>query len=102
MSYIFIYITTSSKKEAEKISSYLLKKRLIACTNIFPIGSSYWWKNKIVRTKEYVLIAKTLEKNFEKVKREVKKIHSYDVPCITKIKVEGNKEYENWIRGEVK
>lgn len=102
MSYIFIYITNPSKKEAEKISLYLLKKKLIACGVIFPIDSSYWWNKKIVRTKEYVLIAKTLEKNFEKVKKEVKIIHPYEVPCITKIKVEGNKEYENYLRKEIK
>jgi periplasmic divalent cation tolerance protein len=102
MSYIFIYITNPSKKGAEKISLYLLKKRLIACGVIFPVNSSYWWKKKIVRAKEHVLIVKTLEKNFEKVKKEVKRIHPYEIPCITKIKVEGNKEYENWVREEVK
>lgn len=102
MSYIFVYITNPSKKVAEKISSHLLKKRLIACGVIFPVDSSYWWKKKLVRTKEHVLIVKTLEKNFEKIKKEVKKIHPYEVPCITKIRVEGNKEYENYIRKEVK
>jgi len=102
MSFIFVYITNSNKREAKKVASHLLKKRLISCANIFPINSLYWWKGKIEKANEHVLIVKTLEKNFKRIKREVKKIHSYSVPCITKINVEANKEYERWIRKEVR
>jgi len=81
---------------------HLLKKRLAACANIFPINSAYWWKGKIENPKEFVLIVKTKKQNFEKVKQAVKKIHPYTIPCIVKIDVEANKEYENWIKQEVK
>lgn len=99
---IFIYITASTKKEAKKIATYLLKKRLIACANIFPINSLYWWKNKIVDENEIVLIAKTKEENFEKVKSGVEKIHSYTIPCIIKIPVDANRKYLDWIKSEIK
>ncbi len=100
MAFIFVYVTTPSKKEANKIALHLLKKRLVACANIFPIESVYWWKGKIEETKECILIVKTKKENWEKVKGEIKKIHPYTVPCITKINVEANKEYEDWLRGE--
>lgn len=99
---IFIYITNPSKKEAKRIALHLLKKRLIACANIFPIDSMYWWKGKIKKAKEVVLIAKTKKENFEKVKEEVKKIHPYSVPSIEKLEVEANEEYEKWLNSEVK
>lgn len=102
MNFVFIYITNPNKKEAIKIAKHLLKKRLIACVNIFPISSLYWWKNKIVDTKEFALIAKTSKANFEKVKKEVERIHPYNVPCIVKIPVSSNKKYFNWLLGEVK
>jgi len=102
MSFIFIYITNPNKKEAERISSHLLKNRLIACANIFPVDSQYWWEGKIEKTKEYVLLAKTSKNNFEKVKKEVKRIHKYTVPEIAKIEVEANEEYEDWVEREVK
>lgn len=102
MAFIFVYVTNPDEKVAKSIANHLLKKRLIACANILPIDSAYWWKGKIEETEEYVLVAKTKKGNWEKVKKEIKKIHPYSVPCITKINVEANKEYENWLRKEVK
>jgi len=99
---ISIYITCKDKKEAIKISKHLLKKRLIACSNIFPIKSMYWWNKKIINDNEIVILAKTTGKKFEKIKKEVGKIHSYDLPCILKFNVEANKEYEKWVKTETK
>lgn len=97
---ILIYITCKDNKEAKKISKHLLEKRLVACTNIHPIESMYWWKGKIQDDKEVVVLAKTGEKNYEKVKEEVKKLHSYEIPCILRIRAEANKEYNKWIERE--
>ena len=98
---ILIYITCANKKEAIKISQALLKKRLIGCANYRPIESMYWWKGKLQTDKEYALIAKTTKKNFNRVKNEVEKIHSYDVPCILSWDITmGNKAYIDWIEEE--
>ncbi len=97
---ILIYITCKDKKQAKSISKKLLEDRLVACTNTFPIESMYWWENKIQEDTEVVIIAKTKEENYEKVKQEVKKLHSYDIPCILKLNAEANKEYNNWINKE--
>ena len=97
-----VYITCKDEKEAENISMHLLKKRLIACANIFPIRSMYWWQGKIINEKENVIIAKTNNKNFKKIMVEVKKIHSYQIPCILKINTTANKEYEDWANKEIR
>ena len=97
-----IYITCKDEDEAVKISKRLLNKKLIACSNIHPIRSMYWWDNKIQDEKEFVLIAKTKEKNYENIKEEVIKIHSYEVPCILKIDAEANESYNKWVNAEVK
>ncbi len=102
MSCIFIYITNPNKSQAQKIAKHLLKERLIACANIFPIESLYWWQGKITADNEYVLIAKTLEKNYQKVKEKVEKIHPYKIPCITKIPITPNKKYSNWLKKQIK
>ena len=95
-----VYITCKDEKEAVKLSKYLLEKRLIACSNLFPIRSMYWWKGKIQDEKEYVILAKTLGKNYNKIKEEVSKIHSYDIPCILKIDAEANESYGRWVKKE--
>ena len=95
------YITCKDKKQAESITKRLLNKKLIACANIFPISSIYAWKGKIVNEKEYVLVAKTNEKKFKAVVKETTKIHTYEIPCILKIKEEANKPYAAWVEKEL-
>jgi len=95
---ISVYITCKDKKEAKRISKHLLEKRLIACSNMFPIESMYWWNNKINEDKEIAIIAKTTKNNFDKIKKEIKNIHSYEVPCVIAWDiVEGNKDYLDWM-----
>lgn len=96
------YIICRDAVEADKISMRLLRKRLIACANIFPVRSMYWWKKKIMSEAESVVIAKTSEKNFDKVSSEVKKMHSYKIPCILRIDSKANKEYWKWAEKEMK
>ena len=100
MAFIIIYITHKNMKEAKKAANHLLKKRLIACANFFPIESAYLWKGKIECTHEIVSIVKAKQENWEKVKAEVARIHPYEVPYIMKINVEANESYEKWINEE--
>ena len=102
MKLVFIYITNPTKEEARRVAKHLLAKKLVACANIFPVNSLYRWKGKIADENEFVLIVKTTNSNFEKVKNEVEKIHSYDIPCIVKIPVDSNKKFFDWVKKEVK
>ncbi len=77
-------------------------KKLIASVNILPIESMYWWKGKINEEREFMVIAKTLEKKFGEIREEIKRVHSYTVPCILKIDVEADGEFLRWVGGEVK
>lgn len=102
MKFILIYVTHKNIKEAKKIAEYLLKKKLIACVNYFPVESAYWWKSKIENSKEIVSLIKTKKENWERVKGEVEKMHPYETPCIIKMEAEGNFDYVNWIKQETK
>ncbi|MBI2657171.1 divalent-cation tolerance protein CutA [Candidatus Woesearchaeota archaeon] len=97
-----VYITCKDGKEAEKVSIHLLNKRLIACANIFPVRSLFWWNGRIEKTAENAVVAKTIGKNLKKLESEVRKIHSYDVPCIIKINATASKEFEEWLGKEIK
>ena len=101
---MFFYITCANIKEAKKISSFLVRKKLIACANIFNnIQSVFLWKDKVNFSKEVIIIGKTTKKLQTKIISEVKKIHSYDIPCIVFYKISsGNKEFLNWINKSVK
>jgi periplasmic divalent cation tolerance protein len=101
MSFLLIYVTTKDEKEAHKIANQLLSKRMIACANMFPVKSLYWWKGAIESDDEYAMIMKTQELHKESIISEIKTLHSYDVPCIEFFKIEdGSPDYLEWIMTE--
>lgn len=102
MRFALVYITHPGEETAREISNLLLEKRLIACANIFPITSAYWWQGAIQREGEWVSIVKTSLDKWDLLKEEVLRIHPYEVPCILKMEVEANEAYYHWIEGEVK
>jgi periplasmic divalent cation tolerance protein len=101
MSFLLIYVTTKDEKEAHKIANQLLSKRMIACANMFPVKSLYWWKGAIESDDEYAMIMKTQELHKESIISEIKTLHSYDVRCIEFFKIEdGSPDYLEWIMTE--
>ena len=98
---IFVYITCPSDQEGKKIGKYLLELNLIACANMFPITSIYRWEGKVVDDQECVLIVKTLDSLYDRVREEVEKIHPYAIACIAKISVQCNEKYFGWMYKEV-
>jgi periplasmic divalent cation tolerance protein len=102
--FIVVLVTATSIKEAEKITRALLNKKLAACVNIINnINSYFWWNKKIEKAKETLLIIKTVKKNFAQLKKEIKSIHSYEVPEIIALPIiKGNKNYLDWIVASIK
>ncbi len=99
---ILVYVTCKDVEEAKNISQTLLEKHLIACANFFPVNSMYSWKGSINNDSEFVLILKTVEENFKKIEKEIKKVHSYECPCIISIKVtDVNKEFVNYLHQNI-
>ena len=100
---IFVYIVCKNKKEAKKIGLKLVEKKLAGCCNIFPIDSIYRWKGKTINDKEAVLIAKSVKENFEEIRKEVEKLHSYTTPCILEFPIKMvNSKYLNWLKTELR
>lgn len=101
MKAISIYITCKNKLEARKISRVLLNKKLIACANIFPVESLYLWRGKLEKSGEVAAVFKTLKKNLAQIKKEIKKLHSYQTPVIEVFEVDLNKESFKWLKEEL-
>ena len=103
MKFSIVYSTTSNMKEAGKIANVLLKERIAACVNIFPIESKYRWNGKLCNEKEIGMIIKTAQNRAGSVIKRIKSMNSYEIPCIISLSIDnGNKEFLNWIAGEVK
>ena len=104
---ILIYVTCESIKQAKQIAKHLMKKRLCACVNIFPnMTPMFFWppkSGKIDKSKEVVMIIKSLESKYKTIEKEIIKIHTYDTPYIIAMPVKFvTKKYFNWLKGEIK
>ncbi len=96
---IQVLTTVDTKKNAEKIAKFLLENKFAACIQLTPIQSTYRWKGKIEKAKEYLLIIKG--KNFKTIEKAIKSIHPYKVPEIIQIPVKKvSKQYLNWLNKE--
>ena len=95
---VVIVSTFPSKQSVTSIANKLVKKKLAACVNITKISSVYTWKGKVENQNEYLAFFKTTKKNQSTLKKELKKLHPYDVPEIAEINVESiNKPYMKWL-----
>ena len=95
---VIIASTFPSKQSVTSIAKLLVKKKLVGCVNITKISSVYTWEEKIENRGEYLALFKTTKKNQPTLKKELKKLHPYDVPEIAEINVESvNQPYMKWI-----
>ncbi len=95
--FLLFYVTHPDEATAKRIAGELLDARLIACANIFPIASAYWWEGAITGANEWVSVLKTrlsLEKTLE---QSISNIHPYTTPCIMRFEVRANRAYLDWI-----
>jgi periplasmic divalent cation tolerance protein len=94
-----ILTTAGSQKEAGKIAHALVERRLAACVNIVPrIESVYRWQGKVETAQEWLLLIKTQLKLYERVRRALKELHSYDLPECVMLEVSaGDTAYLDWL-----
>ena len=97
--FVMIFVTAASEQEAASIGRALVEEGLAACANIIPqIRSIYQWKGEVRDEGEALIIIKSREDLFERIRSRVKELHSYEVPEITAIKLEkGDPAYLQWI-----
>tara|TARA_B100000029_G_scaffold208417_1_gene206246 strand:- start:4255 stop:4566 length:312 start_codon:yes stop_codon:yes gene_type:complete len=98
MDFVIILSTFPNKKTITTIANQLVERKIVACVNITKISSVFTWKGKIENQSEYLGLFKTTKKNLKQLKKELKKLHPYDVPEIAEINPNSiNQSYFKWI-----
>ncbi|MDD5584261.1 MAG: divalent-cation tolerance protein CutA [Candidatus Omnitrophica bacterium] len=95
-------LVTIPEKEAEALATMLLSERVCACVNIIKgVRSLFWWEGKINNADEVILVIKTKDSLYAKLKTMVKNNHPYSVPEIISVKIDQiNQEYTEWLNKE--
>jgi periplasmic divalent cation tolerance protein len=91
--------TCGSRDVALKIARALVGSQVAACVNVVgPIESVYRWKGKVENAQEYLLLIKTTAGNFERLCNQIRTLHTYELPEVLQLPVEGGLEaYLDWI-----
>ena len=100
-----VLVTCGSLGEARRIAREVVTRKLAACANVIltPVESHYTWKGKLEKAREHLLVIKTTAKRLPELEKEVKRLHSYEVPEFLAFAVAGgSKEYLNWLNSSVK
>lgn len=97
--YVFLYITTPNKEEAQYLGKSLVEQKFAACVNIIPgMESIYHWEGKIESSEEVVIIVKTTKALEQEVIDFVKENHSYDCPCVVSLDINnGYHQFLKWL-----
>jgi len=95
-----VVVTCPSLALARKIARAVVQKRLAACVNLVrsPVESFYTWEGKLETAREQLLLIKTTAARLPQLEREVKRLHSYDVPEFVAWPItEGSADYLSWL-----
>lgn len=98
---MFVVLTTcADQREANRIASLLLRAHLTGCVQMFPIRSIYSWKGKLERSREVALFIKTERRLFPMVETLIRRVSSYEVPCIEGWPIERvSRPFRDWLVG---
>ena len=99
---ILTLTSTDDEVISKKISKKLIKEKVCACINIIPkVESYYFWKNKLQKSKEWIILIKSRKSSYKKIESIIKKLHNYELPEIISIKIDqGCEKYLQWIKNE--
>ena len=100
---VLLYLTCANKDEAKTIARTLIDERLIACANILgKMISVYRWEGTVVEDEEIAVLLKTRRDMAARVTERVKELHSYDLPCVVGLPIQGgNPDFIGWLNCEV-
>ena len=82
-SVLVVVTSVGTEEQALDIAHHLVESKLAACVNILPgVRSVFRWKGKVQHEGEFLLIAKTVPENFERVRSVLKELNAYELPEI--------------------
>ena len=98
-SFKLVLVTAPDLKMARTLAKHALRARLVACANLVPgIESHYWWKGRLERGREILIVFKTRATRLAALERLILDHHPYDTPEILTVPLtQGTARYLTWI-----
>lgn len=99
--YNLVTTTLATQPQAAKLAGAIVRARLAACVQFWPIRSVYRWKGKLESTREYLLLCKTCSSQVGPLQTYIQDNHPYEIPeIVVSPLIGGASAYLSWVREE--
>src|SRR5438270_8733545 len=100
---VLIMVTTGGRDDAERLGEALVVEHLAACCSVVPTVHSFYYEDgQLQREHEALLLVKTLASRAVAVQEFIRDHHSYEVPEILELPIEGGSSaYLSWLEKQV-
>jgi periplasmic divalent cation tolerance protein len=100
---VLILVTAGARDDAERLGEALVVEHLAACCSVVPtVHSVYYWEGQLQREHEALLLVKTVESRAEAVREYVRAHHSYQLPEVLQVQIDGGSAvYLSWMAEQV-
>lgn len=99
---VFIYTTCKDVDEAKTLGSLIIKNKIGACVDFWPISSCYNWGGEMKCVEQAMLQITTFESKIEEINQIISENHSYSTPLIAGVDVRRiNHSYKEWMMKEI-
>lgn len=100
---IVVLSSCGSSEEGLRIARALVEAKLAACVSVTAGATSvYRWEGRLEEASEAILLIKSARRVLDRLREELLRLHSYDLPEMLVLDVaEGPERYLDWIEGEI-
>lgn len=95
--YYQVIISAENKEQVNKILNSLLQKKLVTGGQIINAPARFLWKREITDMDYYNIQSFTVERHKEAIIQDVRQNSIEEVPMISFVQIEGNKELFKWV-----
>lgn len=96
---LVVLVTVPNRATGVRLSRWVVGEKLAACANLLaPVESLYWWKGRMEKSREALLVLKTQKSKWARLSQKIREKHPYEVCEILALPVaSGNPAYLKWI-----
>lgn len=95
---VIVVSTFANEQAAYDVSKKLVESGLAACANLAPVRSVYVWRGRVEDHGECLVFFKTTKSSSKALKKEIARLHPYDVPEIVEVKMaDVARPYLEWL-----
>jgi periplasmic divalent cation tolerance protein len=99
---MLVLTTLPNADAAAEMAKSIVDERLAACANLFPaLRSIYRWQARLEDQNEVLVLFKTRQEHFDRLRARILELHPYEVPEVLAIPVEqAYQPYLDWLARE--